>query len=155
MKDLGAILEAERLGALRAAYDHDAMIGANVRAVARMVPRLGAWNEEIGRTFYGRSGPLAPADRERCLIALIGSTGPALPLAVHMYWALMEGVGVEEIVQIVGLAACYGGLRQLALGLEVLDRMLRLMNEMAAKSRRDPDAVLEALLRAFTPMPAH
>lgn len=149
MKDLASVLAPERLRALREAYVPGQMTAANVRAVAAAAPRLGPWNEEVGRTFYDPSGPLAPADRERCLIALTASMGFAIPTAIHMYWGLMEGLSVEEIAQIVGLVGCYAGLPRISFGLEMAHRTLTVLNDTA--SPLDPASIVTALIAEMAP----
>jgi hypothetical protein len=149
MKDIRTLLDAERLLALRDAYDHDEMAAANVKAVATLAPQLGRWNEEIARTFYDKSGPLAPAQRERCLITLIGYTGSPMSMAIHVYWGLMEGISVDEIVQIVGLVGCYGGLPKSASGLDVAYRTLSVLDEIDGERRSS--SVVTALIREFSP----
>jgi alkylhydroperoxidase/carboxymuconolactone decarboxylase family protein YurZ len=151
MKDIGTILAEDRLGALRAAYDHDAMTAAEVQVVSTVVPQFRGWNEEIARTFYQRPETLAPRDRERCLIALITCSGPPVSLALHIYWGLMEGLSVAEVVQTIGLAGCYGGLPKASFGIEVSCRVLKALGELPATGDLKPPAVLSALVREFSP----
>jgi alkylhydroperoxidase/carboxymuconolactone decarboxylase family protein YurZ len=154
MRDLTAILSPDSLRLLRAAYDHDAMTAQNVRAVAALVPAFAAWNEEIGRTFYGRRGPLQPRDRERCLIGLMTASRSALPLAIHVYWGLMEGLSVEEIVEVVGLTACYSGMPGLAFGLNAVTRTFEVLAAVSSHGGGDAAAVLEALVRELSSLSA-
>jgi alkylhydroperoxidase/carboxymuconolactone decarboxylase family protein YurZ len=146
LEDLATLLKADDLARLRAAYDAQAMAAANVGAVAGAFPWLRDWNQQIATTFYGPASALAPPDRERCLIMLLTHTGPQLPLAVHMYWGLMEGLSIEEICQVVGLAGCYGGLPKCVEGLLVMKRVLNLLAASAASGALECKDVLSRLV---------
>jgi alkylhydroperoxidase/carboxymuconolactone decarboxylase family protein YurZ len=150
MADLRTRLTTTGLSRLRAAYDPAVMSQGNVAALRDIYPPLSSWGEEVSATFYDRPGPLTAKDRERCLIALVTLLGATLPLAIHVYWGLMEGLSVEEICHTIGLSACYGGLPKASHGLLVVDRTLTLLNRISETSP-DARAVLETLLVEFRP----
>jgi alkylhydroperoxidase/carboxymuconolactone decarboxylase family protein YurZ len=151
MSDLQSLLGVEQLQALRGDYDAEAMVAANVQAVSALVPQFASWNQAVGETFYGPRSPLAPAERERCLVTLLIQQGSPVPLAIHMYWALMEGVEVDELVQIVGLTACYAGMPRLAFGLQTLQRLLLVL--AGARPTGGPSAMVSTIVGAFTTFP--
>jgi alkylhydroperoxidase/carboxymuconolactone decarboxylase family protein YurZ len=124
MPELREILDEVQLQQLRAAYDPAVMRAAMLEAIGRTYPPLDEWNRAIAATFYGDDGPIAPRDRERCLIALLTQSGPELSLAIHCYWGLMEGLTVPEVSHTIGLAASYAGVPRLAFGLPLLERVL-------------------------------
>lgn len=144
-------LDPDRLAALRAAYTPEAMSAAQAGTLTAMVPRFGPWNDGIVRTFYDPAGPMKAQDRERCLIALHLASGPPVSLAIHVYRGLMEGLTPEEMVQMVGLVACYAGLPRLTSGLEVLHRTFRALEALAAAEPRGPGAIVPGLVRALVP----
>jgi hypothetical protein len=149
MNDIRSVIDDLRLQALRRGYDHTAMVAANVRAVATVAPPLSDWNEEIARTFYATSGPLAPVSRERCLISLLTVSGLPVPLAIHLYWGLMEGLTIDEVLQIIGLSGCYSGLPRTVFGIEVMYRALVVLSTLG--DDLGPSAVVAALVREFAP----
>jgi alkylhydroperoxidase/carboxymuconolactone decarboxylase family protein YurZ len=147
MQDPRMLLDEERLRRLRAAYDSKAMSAANVAAFAQVHPALHPWIEETAATFFERPSSLSPRDRERCIVALLAYTGPPLSLAVHIYWALMEGVSVDEVCHTIGLVACYGGLPKCAQGLLVAERLATLLRDVAELQHPDAAQVVAALIR--------
>lgn len=150
MQDLRTIVSELTMKALRRGYSHAAMLAANVGAVRRVAPQLSAWNDSIGNTFYGPNSPLAAPDRERCLIALITNTGPGVCLAMHVYWALMEGIEVDEMVHIIGLAGCYGGLQRATFGIDVVHRTLLALSSLPSKDAYAPADAVGAIVSAYS-----
>jgi alkylhydroperoxidase/carboxymuconolactone decarboxylase family protein YurZ len=150
MPDLRTRLSAVALTKLRDAYDPAVMSHGNVAALRDIYPPLSGWGEEVSATFYDRPGPLTAKDRERCLIALITMLGATLPLGIHVYWGLMEGLSIEEICHTIGLSACYGGLPKASHGFLVVDRTLAVLNRVAETSA-DAKTVLDTLIAAFRP----
>ncbi len=146
MPTLAGSLDLRKLALLRSAYVASEMASANVRGIGELAPDLERWNAEIARTFYGSGGPLAPVNRERCLVTLLAHTGPLLPFGVHVYWGLMEGLTVEELCQIVGLVGCYGGLPKCVQGLLALDKVLGLLDRMTGDVAPRAQEVLRGLV---------
>jgi alkylhydroperoxidase/carboxymuconolactone decarboxylase family protein YurZ len=146
MQDLRTILSDEQLARLRASYDGPAFVRAQVRAFATAYPPLTMWNEAIADTFYSHASPLAPIDRERCIVAMLAHGGHHLPLAFHVYCALMEGVSPEAVCHIVGLAGCYGGVDRAGAGLQTVENTLRCLStlpEHACEATRVHAALVE------------
>jgi alkylhydroperoxidase/carboxymuconolactone decarboxylase family protein YurZ len=150
MADLRTRLTTAALSKLRAAYEPAVMSQGNAAALRDIYPPLSSWGDEVSATFYDRPGPLTAKDRERCIVGLVTMLGATLPLAIHVYWGLMEGLSVEEICHTIGLSACYGGLPKASHGLLVVDRTLALMNRVSETSP-DAQAVLESLIAEFRP----
>lgn len=148
MQELRTIVNDGKLAALRAGYSHEAMLAANLAAIQRVAPQLATWNDSIGATFYGASSPLAPRERERCLIALITNIGPGVCLAMHVYWGLMEGIDVDEMVHLVALAGCYGGLPRATFGMQVIHRTLIALSSLPSAHNTPNDAV-GAIVHAY------
>jgi alkylhydroperoxidase/carboxymuconolactone decarboxylase family protein YurZ len=146
MQDLTTLLPEATLARLRAGYSHDAMVAANLAAVERVAPQLASWNAAIAAPFYDTKAILKPIDRERCLIALIATSGPPISLAMHVYWGLMEGLGVEEILHILALTGCYGGLPRTMFGIETMHRTLRALAAVDLEEHTDSPAAVRALL---------
>lgn len=150
MGDIRTILSDAHLGALRQGYDRASMTSAMVTAIEGRYPPLAAWNREIERLFYREDSPLAPRDRERCLIALLAQSGPPLSLAVHLYWGLMEGMCADEICHTLTLTACYGGVPRLAEAFPALERVLAVVEASAAAGVVDAGSLLTRILNDFT-----
>ena len=151
MRDISSILAPDKLAALRAAYDHDAMIAAEVEAISIVAPQLAGWNQQIGRTFFNTGGSLAPIQRERCLISIIAITGPPVSLCLHIYWGLMEGLSVRDLVDVIGLVGCYGGLPRAAFALETTSRVVAALNKVPANADLSAASVVAFLIREFAP----
>lgn len=147
MQDLRTVLCNEALQKLRQGYDRDAMRAAMLTTTVEPYPPLGAWNEAIAATFYGGASPLAAVDRERCLIMLLAYTGARFSLGVHVYWGLMEGMAVEEVCHVVGLAATYGGVPSLGNSFPVLHAVLQGLAAAASAERCSSLAIVQQLAR--------
>jgi alkylhydroperoxidase/carboxymuconolactone decarboxylase family protein YurZ len=150
MNELQVALTQGQLEALRNAYDAGAMRNAMLAAISNSYPALDNWNRAIDATFYQSDRPLAPRDRERCLIAILSLGSPPLSLAIHVYWGLMEGLGVDELRHVVALAACYGGVPRLAHGLPIVDRVVALLTRCVDRGTVSSAAVLFALLEELS-----
>ncbi len=148
MQDLTQMITSAELTRLREAFDPEVLLRANSGAFATVYPRLASWGENVGELFFA-PGPLAPRERELCLVTLLTQRSPGLSLGNHVYWALMEGVTVEQICQAVGLAGCYGGLPTYTQGVFTVHRTLTVLKKLAPASERGPETVLRALVEAF------
>ncbi len=117
-QDIRTLLTPAQLATLRAGYSRTVMDMVATNIVASPYPPAAGLTAFAGTQFYNDAPPtLAPANRERCLLALFcGGRRPAFAVAVHAYWALMEGVEVDEVAEIVLLAALYGGIDVLTEG---------------------------------------
>ena len=146
MQDLRTVLSSDALNKLRDGYDASAMRTAMLTATVEPYPPLARWNEAIADTFYGDESPLAPIDRERCIIALLAHNGAQFSLAVHLYWGLMEGLSVNELCHIIGLAACYAGIPSVGNSYPVLAKVLTTMSRISETSRYGSLDVVERLV---------
>ena len=70
-----------------------------------------------------RSTPLAPRDRERCLIVMLAERHQTLTLGIHIYWGLMEGLHLPEICQTLLLAGGYSGIDTYSMGLRLSETL--------------------------------
>jgi alkylhydroperoxidase/carboxymuconolactone decarboxylase family protein YurZ len=142
------MLDAEEIDRLRAAYDPNQLRAANAKAFADTYPPIAPWADAAAAVFF-RSGPLAPRERELCLVTLLTHRAPGLSLSNHIYWALMEGVSIAELCEAIGLAGGYCGLPAYSSGVLVLQKSLKVLRRVAAQPERDSRAVLAALVQDF------
>ncbi len=145
--DLNAILSQDDIDVLQTGYDSASMNAVAAGAVKRYDPGEGghgvaAWGTWIvDRVYEGPDSPdpsgprMARVDRERCLIAINAAKVKSMPLAVHAYWGLMEGLSPTQIVQTLNLAGIYGGIDAFTDGGRVLKTTFDLLVEQAAASR--------------------
>ena len=90
-------------------------------------------------------GGLRAADRERVVLAvLLVQNADALQIAIHVYWGLMEGLTVREIVETFLLSGYYAGIFRYQRALGVLQVTLTALADTAAKG----DATVGTVLRA-------
>ena len=114
-------LTSAELDALRAGYLPDVMTRVTRLAVASVYPPGAPYVDAIVDSLYGEE-PVAPRDRERCVIALLAAQGETLTLALHIYWGLMEGLSPADVGHTVLLAGAYAGVPRYAAGLLVLEK---------------------------------
>lgn len=119
--DVTTLLTDAQLDVLRGAYDADAMNAAARAATALPFPPAAPFADFIiGRFYTGDAWP--PARRELVLIALGAANlvGNGRTLAVHLYWGLMEGLGVGEIADTLLLVGAYAGVDKYSAAMRVL-----------------------------------
>ena len=83
-------------------------------------PPSQAWVDALGGAFDANlpdddqlppRDRLSLRDRERCIIAILGSHGGGLQLAIHIYIAIANKVSPEEIAHVLFLTGVYTGNR--------------------------------------------
>ncbi len=149
------ILTDPELKQLRDQYDPFKAGQAMGGGLVADYPPVGDLIGSIGRTLYPemqnppKTGPLAPADRERCVLAVLGARQENLNLAVHVYLALCYDVSPGESAHILVLAGVYGGLGSFAHSLDVEKQTLTELKGMIPNAA-DPITVLKKLKLVFT-----
>ena len=138
------------LRALRAEYasHRDELVAGMRDALPARYPPARGFVEAIEASFY-RGGPLAAANRERIIVALLASREERFPLAVHVYVALMEGVSPEEIAHVVFLTGIYTGVPAFSQGIGVVEETLALLERLGAAADRAARHPLTGVLPAL------
>ncbi len=133
MSDFKTQLTEAQLATLRGGYSRTVMDAVATQIVSGPYPPSAGLTAFAGDRFYNDAPPtLSPANRERCLLALfVGGRRPTFAVAVHIYWALMEGVAVDEIAEIILLATLYSGLDVLTDGNRTLTLTLTVLGQAA------------------------
>lgn len=147
MRTLVAMLDPNEVETLRRAYDSQQLLDTNSNSFANLYPPFAAWQQTVGTLFFG-SEPLSARERELCLVALLAQT-PGPSLATHVYWGLMEGLTIDQIMHAVGLSSCYGGLPVLTRGMFIIQKTLGVLKKVAAAGDCAPSAVMTALIAEF------
>ncbi len=142
------MIEPAQLDKLRQAYDPALAVGAAKAALAQADPDgaayLGAFIEEMYKPE-----PLAPRDRERCMVVMLAARQESFTLAVHLYWGLMEGLELPEIRQTLVLAGGFTGISTYSMGLATLKKTAAALCAAADAGRTHPFQVLGCLQEAF------
>jgi alkylhydroperoxidase/carboxymuconolactone decarboxylase family protein YurZ len=131
-------LTDEDVETLRRGYQRDLMLAATRGALSQVYPQGAGYVGAIVDAIY-TSGPLTPEDRERCLIAILGTRQEALNLAIHIYWGLMEGLTLDEIGRTLLMAGAYAGLPAYSAGLIVMKKACGVMKAVLTE---DPAAAV-------------
>src|SRR5262245_59811982 len=138
------LLPSELIKQLRGAYSPSKVAGMLGQKITDMYGATSQYIGAVGDAFYGLApgvtqqpeDKLSPANRERCLIALLASRGADFTLAIHIYLALMEGCPVpgsdepkdpidpSEVANIIFLSGVYTGADNLTRGLITLTKTL-------------------------------
>lgn len=153
-RELTTILARTELTAVISNYNAPAMgqlLSAGlITHYPAISPYLGAIGQELYPEFKSQpAGPLAAADRERCLVALLASRSRRLELAIHIYLALVNGVGVAELAHICLAAGIYTGIDTVGSAFEVMQKTLETLQAVAQTSTPDPQTVLVGLATAL------
>jgi alkylhydroperoxidase/carboxymuconolactone decarboxylase family protein YurZ len=152
MAQIDTTLSDEQLTNLRNAYSRPAMIELLTTGVPKRYRQTRGYIDAVGTAFYPDNDggdTMAAKDRERCLIAILGSRDAGLNLSIHIYLGLMEGLLPREIADIIFLAGVYTGVDRMSDGLAALVATLNALAKLPKSS--GPRAVLGALLNAFGP----
>lgn len=150
------ILTDPELRELRRQYDQQSA-GVVFGAVLPMLyPPVTDYIEAVGSTLYPEWGqgqpacPIKPADRERCLLTLLGSRQETLNLAVHIYLALVNEISPGEIAHILVLAGIYSGMSSFAHSIVIEAATLGVLKGLlTTPNNAGPQAVYDALKATF------
>lgn len=144
------ILSDEMLARLRAGWSRPTLHTAIRGVVNSATSDAQGWMDFVMDELY-ESGPLDARDRELVIIGLLAGRKEIAPLAFHVYWGLMEGISVEQIVRVVTLAATYNGVSAYVEGQRVVAKVLSQLAEQATKGEEacQVDAVLPHLVALF------
>lgn len=133
----------------------DARFGMFVQStlVARFPPARD-YVAAIGNHFYDDSPDLGPQIRERVVIAclLAHANDGGFYLSVHLYWALMVGLSVQQVAWVIVLCSSYSGIDRYSLGLTLLTEAqgaLKAQLALTDEANIAPGAVLGALQASF------
>ena len=92
---------------------------------------------------------LTPADRQRCVVALQAGRGEELPLSIHLYIGLMEGISPSQLAHIILLAGVYNGVPVAFKGIDVLKRTLASLAALAADVQPNSDVPAMLVLKTL------
>jgi alkylhydroperoxidase/carboxymuconolactone decarboxylase family protein YurZ len=152
-------LPLPKLKALREQYQSSEATAVMSSVLGALYEPSRAYGDAITEAFYGRLPEDIPSpnrkalsvqDRERCLIALLASRGVEGTLAVHIYLALMEGISVEEIANVMLLVGIYTGVDRLSWALTTYVTTLKTLCALVdANGPLDARSVLPKITGAF------
>jgi hypothetical protein len=110
------------------------MVQGAAASVGAFDAESGPWVKFIADGLY-TSDRQKPLDRERCLLMYGATASDTLILAIHSYWALMLGLSVGELLQIVLLAGNYQGVNVYTEGSQTVQKVL---TALAGTADTDP-----------------
>lgn len=85
------------------------------------------------------------ATRELVLLTILSRKGNTQFMAIHVYWALMEGLTVEAITNILLLSSYYEGIEVWSWGSGALGQILKVLKAQVATGKVDTMSVIGAL----------
>lgn len=146
MQDLRTLLSDRELASLRTDFDAAVLSQAASTPFSILYPPLEGWVKETSATFFDRS-TMPARDRERCIIVLLTING-GLPmsLAIHIYWALMEGLSIDDVCQTIALIGAYGGVQRVAFGMTTLQKMLGVLRNSVQAGNTSSAAIVETFI---------
>lgn len=150
--DLTTILDDDDLKVIVGQYKPAGLdlSGKLVTQYAPIRPELAGIGDTLYPEFVGKpANALAPANRERCLVALLASRSRRLELAIHVYLALANGVTPDELAHIVVAAGIYTGVDTVSAGFDVLQTTFDTLQPLARAKTADAKTAIGALVAAF------
>lgn len=153
-QDLTAILTAPQLQTIVNQYDPVALGTLLSKGLIKQYSPISPYLAAIGKELYPEfkakpPGPLPAANRERCLVALLASRSRRLELAIHIYMALVNGVGPAELAHIVLATGIYTGVDTVGAAFNVTQGTLEKLRDLALLNTADPTTVILALAAVF------
>ena len=153
-RPVAEVLSPEDLDVLRAGYDRELMKAVATGSVDALHPPIAGLTAYIREQVYAggevpdpQSAVLTGADRERCLVALLAAGSQGMPLAVHFYWGLMEGLSPANIMSTLTLVAAYTGLENFTRAAQLFGRTASFLKQhLADGGSTRPDVLLLALV---------
>ena len=117
----------------------------------------------VSGAFYTHSGQLLTTQYRECaLVALLASQGAERNLAIHLFIALLAGVSVDDVVDLLFLSGVYSGANLLTQSMRVATKTFDAIAQAAddgvvgceaifrAIGSRFPDALYEAAVSRLT-----
>jgi alkylhydroperoxidase/carboxymuconolactone decarboxylase family protein YurZ len=128
------VLPDEAMVTLRAGYSRATLEALAVSHLVAPYPQGAELPRAILTHFFPVDGDaLAARDRERVILALLLAQGAdATQLAIHVYWGLMEGLAVAEIMESLLLAGYYAGIFRYQRAITIVQRTLGAMETQAS-----------------------
>ncbi|NOZ00885.1 MAG: hypothetical protein GXP54_03225 [Deltaproteobacteria bacterium] len=146
--DMSFLLKDTEIESLRKGYNAEVMKAASKGGIAQVYPPGAPFPEGVVDWLY-EGTPIAPRDRERCLIALLAQRQDGVMLAIHIYWGLMEGLGLDEIGRTLLLSGAYTGIPNYTAGLFTLKKTCAALKGVVAAGDAQSPTVLGGLLKEF------
>ena len=110
-----------------------AMTQAALEGVNQYSSRIEPWTTDMTNQVYNpsrRASQMAPMDRERCLIYGFTLESDFFPLAVHIYWGMVEGLSTRDVVDVLLTAYMYGGVQRWTLACTQLQELQLFLDEL-------------------------
>jgi alkylhydroperoxidase/carboxymuconolactone decarboxylase family protein YurZ len=162
MPDITNLLTEDQIAKLHVGYTTALMTAAISSSLPALYPAAAPYLGGVMTSFYGdlpsdsiarERKELSLLDRERCLIAILASQNDHGALAIHMYFALMEGLSSAEIAHILLLSGTYTGISHFSRGLFVEMMLLRKLAVIAdGNGDKTPATIVPSLLKFFEPV---
>lgn len=152
------LLTDAELTALRAGYDRKRMV-EDVRTTLEVAwPDATPLVESVLVGFYlpqkGGKWRMPPATRERVVLSLLANgAGQPFDVAAHVYWALMEKLSVQEVLDTILLTASYGGVARYTDNFKLTAFVLGLLKGLVAEGVTDCSAVMARISASFPASP--
>jgi hypothetical protein len=111
------------------------------------------------RLFVPEAGEdLDPADRQRCLIAVLTTRPERFPLALHIFLGLLEGIPIAEIRSIFFLVGAYCGVPGMVSGIDLYVDVLEILHQelgtrTGASGKQALERIFARLLHDYSLMP--
>jgi hypothetical protein len=100
---------AEVLPALKSGYDRPAATAALIGGVTKYSRYAADWGPFFAQDVYDPA-VYDPADRERVIVAHFSATFQMYPMAIHIWWGMVEGLPFDEVTRTFLITGSYAGI---------------------------------------------
>ena len=141
-------LKETQLTALRSGYNRNFMLNLGKKFLTQPYPPAVPWANFVMDHLYGDE-ILSADKRELILTALLVASKQPGTMAIHMYWALMEGNTPEELGHLITLVGTYTGIDNYTIGIRTFHSVMETLQGFAANEIWDSEFILKQLLQLF------
>ncbi len=128
---LTSLLSDANLKNLRAGYDPAVAYAAALGSLVAPMPGAEPWVMGAGAYFFHDQKHMRAERRELCVLSMLTVLRAPDQLAIHVYWGLMVGLGIDDVANAIFLGGDYGGVAAYHSGLAGCSAALRSMERTA------------------------
>jgi hypothetical protein len=100
---------ADTLQALKAGYNRKDATVALIGGVTKFTQFAAEWGPFFAQDIYDPA-VYDPADRERVIIAHFSATSQMYPMAIHIWWGMVEGLPFNDVTRTFLITGSYAGI---------------------------------------------
>lgn len=144
MPALENLITDSQVTVLRQGYDDIEIYGLAMAALAGPFPQAEPWVSASGSYFFASDRNMGSTHRELCILSTLTAMRCPDQLVVHVYWALMVGLTVNQVADAIFLGGHFGGIAAYNSATKAAMVALGSLAGQADAGKADPSTLLSA-----------